>query len=335
MANNTVLNPGSGGDTLVTEDVGGGVKIAAGKLHTGAAGADGGPVTLGNPLAVQLSNGAGAYGTPSSPISVTVGDFPTTQAVTAAAGAEADGHSATLGFTSDGAWSGSGSGTAIAVLKAVWQRLRGGQQAMAVSLPVAIASDQPALPVSAATLPLPAGAAQDGADATGVSAPPGASGLRGWLSGIYKLLSGSIAASGSIPVGSVASGYPVLAGGSDGANVRMLYVTAAGYIGTYAQQRASVGSQGNLWNAAVVGAGGTSALVNVINGQPLVSIFGNASSATTITIYFSADLVHFYNTGTTIAANGDFALTLQTGAFYLRLVSSSACTITATATGKV
>lgn len=335
MANNTVLNPGSGGDTLVTEDVGSGVKIAAGKLHTGGAGADGGPVTLANPLAVQISNGAGAAGTPGSPISVTVADFPATQAVTAAAGAEADGHSTTLGFTSDAAWSGSGSGTAIAVLKALWQRLRGGQQTMAGSLPVAIASDQPPLPVSATALPLPAGAAQDGSDASGVSAPAGGSGLRGWLSGIYKLLSGPVAASGAIPVGSAASGDPVLAGGTDGANVRMLYVSAAGYVGTYAQQRATVGSQGNMWNAAAVGAGGTSGTVNIINGQPLVSIYGNSSGATTITLYFSADLVHFYNTGITIAANGDFALTLQIGAFYLRLASSSSCTITASATGKV
>jgi len=52
-------------------------------------------------------------------------------------------------------------------------------------------------PVSAASLPLPSGAAQDGADGTGITPPTGAAGIRGWLSGIYKLLSGSIAVTGT------------------------------------------------------------------------------------------------------------------------------------------
>jgi hypothetical protein len=48
------------------------------------------------------------------------------------------------------------------------------------------------LPVAAASLPLPAGAAQDGTDATGVTAPAGGAGIRGWLSGIYSRLGGTI-----------------------------------------------------------------------------------------------------------------------------------------------
>jgi hypothetical protein len=47
-------------------------------------------------------------------------------------------------------------------------------------------------PISASALPLPAGAAQDGTDATGVTPPVGGSGIRGWLSGIFNLLSGSL-----------------------------------------------------------------------------------------------------------------------------------------------
>ena len=41
--------------------------------------------------------------------------------------------------------------------------------------------------VSAASLPLPSGAAQDGTDGTGITAPTGGVGIRGWLSGIYSL----------------------------------------------------------------------------------------------------------------------------------------------------
>jgi hypothetical protein len=42
-------------------------------------------------------------------------------------------------------------------------------------------------------LPLPSGAAQDGTDATGITAPAGGSGIRGWLSGIYQKLSNALA----------------------------------------------------------------------------------------------------------------------------------------------
>jgi hypothetical protein len=44
---------------------------------------------------------------------------------------------------------------------------------------------------------LPPGAAQDGTDATGVAAPAGAAGIRGWLSGIYAKLSGALAVTGT------------------------------------------------------------------------------------------------------------------------------------------
>ncbi len=47
-------------------------------------------------------------------------------------------------------------------------------------------------PISAVSLPLPSGAAQDGTDATGIAAPPGGAGLRGWLSGIYNRLGGTL-----------------------------------------------------------------------------------------------------------------------------------------------
>lgn len=50
------------------------------------------------------------------------------------------------------------------------------------------------LPVSATALPLPTGAAQDGADGTGITQPAGGVGIRGWLSGIYKALTGTLTA---------------------------------------------------------------------------------------------------------------------------------------------
>jgi hypothetical protein len=57
----------------------------------------------------------------------------------------ADGANVAQGATADAAWSGSGSGSLVAVLKAIWTRLRGGQATMANSLPVTLASDQGAI----------------------------------------------------------------------------------------------------------------------------------------------------------------------------------------------
>ena len=58
MANNTTLNTGTGGDTLRTDDVGGSVKIPVSKIHTGAAGVDGGAVTTSNPFPATLISGS-------------------------------------------------------------------------------------------------------------------------------------------------------------------------------------------------------------------------------------------------------------------------------------
>lgn len=56
MSDGTILNPGIGGDVIVTEDLGDGTKIPATKIHTGAAGSDGGAVTDSNPLPVTDSS---------------------------------------------------------------------------------------------------------------------------------------------------------------------------------------------------------------------------------------------------------------------------------------
>ncbi len=65
----------------------------------------------------------------------------------------------------------------------------------AASAPVVIASDQ-IVPVSVMALPLPAGAAADGIDATSVTPPTGGTGIRGWLSGIYSKLSNPLPVTG-------------------------------------------------------------------------------------------------------------------------------------------
>ena len=57
MANNTVLNPGAGGDTLRTDDVTTS-KIPVSKIATGPAGTDGGVVTPANPFQVVIASGS-------------------------------------------------------------------------------------------------------------------------------------------------------------------------------------------------------------------------------------------------------------------------------------
>jgi hypothetical protein len=77
-------------------------------------------------------------------------------------------------------------GGSLAVTGAFWQATQ----------PVSIAS-MPSTPVTAAALPLPAGAAQDGTDGTSITLPAGGAGIRGWLSGIYNRLGGSLAVTGT------------------------------------------------------------------------------------------------------------------------------------------
>ena len=67
MADNTILNSGTGGDTIRTEDLGNGLKIAVSKIYLGTHGVDGGPVTGGNPLPVGGTVTAGVTSLPSLP----------------------------------------------------------------------------------------------------------------------------------------------------------------------------------------------------------------------------------------------------------------------------
>ena len=84
MADNIILNLGSGGDITRAEDVAG-VKIPVVKIHNGAAGVDGGPITSANPLSVSgpiTDVQIRATALPVSLASTTITNFPATQAVT-------------------------------------------------------------------------------------------------------------------------------------------------------------------------------------------------------------------------------------------------------------
>ena len=122
--------------------------------------------------------------------------------------------------------------------------------------------------VSAAALPLPAGAAQDGTDGTGITPPTGATGIRGWLSGIYQSLVGTLSTSRTW----------VLSGGTDSVAVSNFPSQAA--LGTVsltgstvagAAALAAVDPQGNLAtkDAGVQGAlSADTPLFVVLTGDP-------------------------------------------------------------------
>lgn len=73
----------------------------------------------------------------------------------------------------------------------------GNVQRLAVPVPVSGTFFPGTQPVSAASLPLPTGAAADGVDGNSITPPTGGSGIRGWLSGIFQKLSGTLAVSGT------------------------------------------------------------------------------------------------------------------------------------------
>ena len=103
--------------------------------------------------------------------------------------------------------------------------------------------------------------------------------------------------------------------------------------GTWDRTYSYIGTQANAWSAASVSANGTSTAIDM--GQAaVISAFGNTSATTTITVQFSQDNTNFYDSATTVVANGNFGITFNHGARYVRLKSSAAATITATLAGK-
>ncbi len=78
-------------------------------------------------------------------------------------------------------------------LSAIWSKLAAGLTVSWSGQSVSVSNLPATQVVSATSLPLPTGAAQDGTDATGVSQMSGGVGVRGWLSGIYSKLSNALA----------------------------------------------------------------------------------------------------------------------------------------------
>lgn len=96
-----------------------------------------------------------------------------------------------------------------------------------------------------------------------------------------------------------------------------------------------VGVHANAWDNVAVGIAGTSTVIDC-QYQRTISAFGNVSAATTVKVQVSQDGINFYDSGSeqVLAGAGNFHITLDTGARYIRLHSSAAATITATIAGK-
>lgn len=96
-----------------------------------------------------------------------------------------------------------------------------------------------------------------------------------------------------------------------------------------------VGAHGNAWNAASVLADGESTAIDC-QYQHRISAFGSVDAATTVSVLVSQDNTNFFDTGSSsvLGGAGDFHLSLETAARYVRLKSSGTATITATIAGK-
>ena len=97
----------------------------------------------------------------------------------------------------------------------IYNKLSSLTVAVSGTVPVSGTFYQATQPVSLSTLPLAANAAQDGTDGTGITPPTGAVGIRGWLSGIYNLLTftalSQTSNSGVITQTSVATDFTLIA----------------------------------------------------------------------------------------------------------------------------
>lgn len=87
------------------------------------------------------------------------------------------------------------------------------------------------------------------------------------------------------------------------------------------------------WTAASTGAAGKSAEL-AVSPFKVITIFGNTSGATTLTVEYSKDNSTYYASDQTVAANGDFAKTFDCAAPYVRISSGTDRTVTAWIAGK-
>lgn len=154
-------------------------------------------------------------------------------------------------------------------------------------------------------------------------------------------VSGNPAMQGMVAHDAVVTGNPVLAGAyahatgqaavsADGDVVR-LWADRQGRLAVWVPP---AGAHANGWSAAAVLAGGVSAALDTLYTKT-VSIFGNASAATDLTAQYSQDNTNWYDSDQKIAgATGNFGLTFDAAARYIRVKSSAAATITLTIAAK-
>lgn len=185
---------GSGGAVTVADGAAATIGAKADAAYSDATGAAAGSlIAISKWIGIKLSSILGALGTPFQAggsigntafgISGTLPGFTSTPTVNigTAPGMTLTAGSATIGAISNSAFSITGALPA------------GGNALGSVSISNLPASQA----ITASALPLPSGAAADGTDATGVTAPSGAVGIRGWLSGIYNRLGSPLSVTGS------------------------------------------------------------------------------------------------------------------------------------------
>jgi len=240
-----------------------------------------------------------------------------------------------------------------------------GSKASAASVPVVIANDQAAIPIStASTLDVDLDSVSGTAITLGqkamvASLPVVIASNQGSVpisttttldvdldsvSGAAITLGQKVKAT-SLPVvlasdGAVTSGadttlaaaQQVGAYGWDGSAWRQVQVSATGVLKTESELETHSGSEGNLDSSSVVAGGDTSTSISTTN-KTIISIFGNHSVASAeLQIQVSADGSTFYPNGYSIFAdaNGDFYSLFEGCANNIRLKYTTAGTVTAT-----
>lgn len=196
-----------------------------------------------------------------------------------------------------------------------------GQKTSANSLPVVIASDQSAVPVSG-TVTANQGTAAALAGKWPVQVTDGTNTMpTGDAVGraiFHKITDGTNTA--AVKAASTA------AVAADPALVVAISPNTAPIVQT-------VGTHANLWNNAATGANGNSSVVDC-QYTAFITIFGTSSANTSMSVQVSQDNTNFYTISTFTTGTGDFGTNLTIGARYIRLQSASNRTVTATLAGK-
>lgn len=231
-------------------------------------------------------------------------------------------------------------GVSVPVSNIPWNGSTGAAQAITLRDPVSgagafvtssnalkVDSSGQTQPISAASLPLPSGAAQDGTDATGVTQLAGGVGIRGWLSGCFSKLSsiatsvaGTLTVGGSVSVSNFPATQPV----SGSVSVSNFPATQP-VSGTVAVS-GTVSSNATLQNGTGKNSSGTgqflpmadsSASIDVAAGTTTTLVAGVAGKTTYVCSYVimanGTGSVKFAYGATPTALCGAMAVTAETG----------------------